>query len=206
MDELPTQPAILVLSSGFHDDLLPSPFSGRGKKQLTSAFQGVQWNEAFDESIYALSPLNPECFAAHAPAPGTQGLLAWAHYPDPTARCWLGQSSTAVIRCWFQFLSLERSGQTFPVLFKSCISLFGWIGFFLVFVLFCFLFFQISENHLDWSLSQTIVNLRDFNPFAFISSCFIIAMPSAEALKVFLHRKWAEFRGEAFSVTFVLSV
>lgn len=145
MDEWPAQPAILVLSSGFWGDLLPSPFSGRGKKQLTSAFQGVQWDEALDESIYALSPLNPECLVA--PAPGTPGLLARAHYPSPKARCWLGQRSAAVIRCCFQFLSLKRSGQTFQYYSKAA-SLFL-VGF--------GIFFPISENSLDWSLSQTIV-------------------------------------------------
>lgn len=46
-------------------------------------------------------------------------VAAWAHHPDPKATCWLGQGSTAVIRCCFQFLSLKRSGQTFQCYSKA---------------------------------------------------------------------------------------
>lgn len=54
MYELHTPAAILVLSSGFCDGVLPSPFSKGGKKQLMSVSQGIQCNGAFDESRDAL--------------------------------------------------------------------------------------------------------------------------------------------------------
>lgn len=138
MDELPEQPAILVLSSGFWDDLLPSPFSGRGKEQLTSAFQGAQCNEALDEPVAAPAPLNPSAVMSVPRA------AAGAHHPDPKGTCWLRQGSTAVIRCCLQFLSLKRSGQTF-----QCYSKTASLSF--------YFFPPISENSLDWSLSQTAV-------------------------------------------------
>lgn len=54
MYELHTPAALQVLSSGFCDDVLPSPFSKGGKKQLMSVSQGIQCNEAFDEFTDAL--------------------------------------------------------------------------------------------------------------------------------------------------------
>lgn len=70
MCELHTQIAILFASSGLCGDVLPSPFSKGGKEWPTSISKGIQWNEAFDESINTLQALNWKCLvAACAPAP-----------------------------------------------------------------------------------------------------------------------------------------
>ena len=111
MYELHTQAAILVLSSGFHGDVLPSPFSKGGKKWLRSVPRALSEMELV---IYPYMLYN--LWTQSALLPVLQ--LLWALYPrvarlgtlpDLKARCWLWQSFTVVVRCCGQFLSLERS-------------------------------------------------------------------------------------------------
>lgn len=140
MDALPTQPAILVLSSGFGAIFYP-PLSLREVRhnwqvpprvcsEMKLLMNPSELPHPWTLSVWCPSSWYPRVLPGHTTPPQGQ-MLAWAEFHS----------------CHQMLLSFsEKKWWDFPVLFKSCIFLFVFFWCFVLF--FCFLFFQLVKTPL----------------------------------------------------------